>query len=69
MAISLQELVKKTKSLYGLTICAAFRANELMSGEQPLICTKSKKPALIALEEMEKGKVTFELGKPKAGKS
>ncbi|MBI4387650.1 MAG: DNA-directed RNA polymerase subunit omega [Candidatus Omnitrophica bacterium] len=61
MAVSLEDLTKETKSLYGLVICAAGRANELTNGAQPLIQTKSKKISTIALEELGKGKVRFEL--------
>ena len=61
MAVSLEDITKKMKSLFGLVICAAARANELTNGEQPLIQTKSKKISTIALEELAKEKVHFEL--------
>ena len=65
MSASLQQLMKNSKSLFGLVICAASRANEIASGGQPLIQTRSKKILTIALEEIAKGKVRFELSKPK----
>ncbi len=68
MAISLEQFRKKSKSLFGLVICAATRANELSSGGQPLIQTKTKKISTIALEEIAKEKVHFEAPKPKTAK-
>ena len=68
MPVSLEELKKRSTSLYGLTIAAAGRANEIASGAQPLIHTKSKKISTIVLEEIAKGKVHFEIPKPKAEK-
>ncbi len=66
--ISLEDLMKDSKSLYGLVLSAATRANEIASGEQPLIQTKSKKISTIVLEEIAKGKIHFELPKPKEAK-
>ena len=68
MSVALEELMKQSNSLFGLVICAAARANELASGEQPLIQTKAKKISTIALEEIAKGKVHFEAGKAKPAK-
>ena len=65
MSISLEDLRRKCKSMFGLVICAATRAKELVSGAQPLIQTKSKKISTIALEEIAKSKVYFEVPKPK----
>lgn len=60
MIVPLEELLKNTKSHYKLVLAAAQRANELMKDGQALVVTKSKKPAIIALEEMAKGKVRCE---------
>lgn len=60
MSVSLEKLKKNSKSLFGLVICGASRANELANGAQILIHTKSKKISTIALEEVCKGKVQFE---------
>ncbi len=60
MIVPLEELLKNTKSHYTLVLAAAQRANELMKGGPALVVTKSKKPAVIALEEMAKGKVSCE---------
>lgn len=69
MNVSLEDLKKKTASLYGLAIAAAGRANEIASGSQPLIHTKSKKVSTIVLEEFAKGKVHYEVPKPKSEKA
>ena len=68
MKIALEDMMKGSKSLYGLVLTAATRANELVSGEQPLIQTKSKKISTIALEEIAKGKIRFEVPKAKEEK-
>lgn len=60
MIVPLEDLLKNTKSHYKLVLAAAQRANELMKDGQALVVTKSKKPAIIALEEMAKGKVLCE---------
>lgn len=58
--VSLEDLMKDSKSLFGLVLSAAARANDLVAGAQPLIQTKSKKISTIALEEIARGKVRFE---------
>jgi DNA-directed RNA polymerase subunit omega len=63
MNITVEELMKRTKSCYGLVLAAAARANELASGDRPLIATATRKPSSIALEEVSSGKISFELGK------
>ena len=65
MNILLEDLMKSSTSLYGLVLASASRANELSSGEQPLINTKSKKISTIALEEISRNKIHFEIPKPK----
>lgn len=60
MIVALEDLLKNTSSHYKLVLAAAQRANELMKDGQALVVTKSKKPAVIALEEMAKGKVRCE---------
>ncbi|GEM_PF-6074776 len=61
MIVPLEALLKNTQSHYKLVLAAAQRANELMKdGQSALVITKSKKPAVIALEEMAKGKVRCE---------
>ena len=66
MIVPLEDLLKNTKSHYKLVLAAAQRANELMKDGQAMVVTKSKKPAVIALEEMAKGKVLCEEDKEPA---
>lgn len=63
MITPLEELLKTVSSYYKLVLTAAQRANELAKGAQPLIVTKSKKAATVALEEIAKGKVRYETEK------
>ncbi|MEG6585989.1 DNA-directed RNA polymerase subunit omega [Dendrosporobacter sp. 1207_IL3150] len=57
---SLDVLVDKVDSKYTLVVLAAKRARELMSGENPTVESKSNKQVTIALEEVARGKVTYE---------
>lgn len=66
MIVPLEDLLKNTKSHYKLVLAAAQRANELMKDGQAMVVTKSKKPAVIALEEMSKGIVRCEEDKESA---
>ena len=63
MTVPLEELLKNISSRFYLVLTAAQRASELAQGAPPLIVTKSKKPAVIALEEITKGKVHCEIKK------
>lgn len=63
MVIPLEELLKNEGSHYKLVLLAARRANEILKGAPPLIVTKSKKPGIVALEEIAKGKVKLEESK------
>ena len=69
MTVPLEELMKNVKSHYKLVLAAAQRANELAKGAHPLVVTKSKKPPVIALQEIAKGKVRCEEKDTKAKKS
>ncbi len=60
MLVPLEDLLKNTQSHYKLVLAAAQRANELAKDAPPLVVTKSKKPAVIALEEIAKGKIRCE---------
>ena len=60
MLAPLEELLKNVSSHYKLVLTAAQRANELAKDAPPLVVTKSKKPAIVALEEIAKGKVRCE---------
>ena len=57
--IPIEELMKKTGSIYKLVNLASRRAAELNAGTLPLIEIESKKAATIALEEIRQGLVTY----------
>lgn len=63
MVIPLEELLKNEPSHYKLVLLAAQRANEISKGNPPLIATKSKKPGIVALEEIARGQVKLEESK------
>ncbi len=60
MTVPSEGLMKHMSSRYRLTLVAAQRANELITGAIPLVDAKSKKPGAIALEEIAKDKVRYE---------
>lgn len=60
MTVPLEDLMKQIGSRYKLTLVSAQRANELITGAPALVETKSKKPGVVALEEIAKGKVRYE---------
>ena len=60
MNVPMEKLLKNVNSYYRLVLVAAQRANELAKGVPPLVVTKSKKPPIIALEEIAKGKINCE---------
>jgi len=58
-----QDEHNKVDSLYRLVNMAARRANQIGKPDaRPLIKTKSKKHVMVALEEIEEGKVTYTTG-------
>lgn len=57
--IPLEELLNKTNSMYKLVILASKRALELNEGSPKLVQTDSKKVTTIALEEIQRGKVSI----------
>ena len=59
--IPIEELNQKISSIYKLVNVASRRAAELASGLLPLVETDSKKPTTIALQEIQAGRVTFNL--------
>ena len=65
MLMPLEELLKSEGSHYKLVLLAAQRANEIVRGNPPLVVSKSKKPGIVALEEIAKGKVRLEESKAK----
>lgn len=70
MPVPMEELLKNTNSYYRLVLAVAQRANQLVKGMPSVVVPTSKKPAIIALEEMAKGKIHCEDAKDtKAKKS
>ncbi len=60
--IPVEDLLKKTNSIYKLVILASRRASELNTGMPKLVEFNSERPGSIALEEIGQGKVTFKVG-------
>ena len=48
-------------SAYRFIIVAAKRARQLQGGARPVLPTSSKKPTIIAMEEVRRGLVKYEL--------
>jgi len=59
MPVAIEELLKRSGSVYKLVILAAERAKELAQGAPPLVETGHRKVTSIALEEILQGKVLF----------
>jgi DNA-directed RNA polymerase subunit omega len=49
------------QSTYRFIIVAAKRARQLQNGARPALPTSSKKPTVIAMEEVRRGLVKYEL--------
>ena len=53
------ELLKKVDCRYTLAVEASKRARELIGGSMPLIDTKEFKPLSSAIEEINRGLITY----------
>ena len=53
------ELLEKVDCLYTLTVESSKRARELIGGSLPLIDTKDSNPLSIAIEEINRGLITY----------
>ena len=53
------ELLKQVDCRYTLAVEASKRARELIGGSMPLIDTKEFKPLSIAIEEINRGLITY----------
>ena len=53
------ELLKKVDCCYTLAVEASKRARELIGGSLPLIDTKDSNPLTIAIEEINRGLITY----------
>ena len=54
------ELSEKVDSSYTLVVEASKRARQLVDGAQPLVDPKDMKPLKIAIEEINRGLLTYE---------
>ncbi|MBQ3574280.1 MAG: DNA-directed RNA polymerase subunit omega [Clostridia bacterium] len=53
------ELLEKVDCRYTLAVEASKRARELIGGSLPLIDTKDSNPLTIAIEEINRGLITY----------
>lgn len=53
------ELLSKVDCRYTLAVEAAKRARELVGGAQPLVVPKDTKPLVIAIDEINRGLITY----------
>ena len=53
------ELLSKVDCRYTLAVEASMRARELIGGSLPLIDTKDNNPLTIAIEEINRGLITY----------
>ena len=53
------ELLQKVDCRYTLAVEASKRAREIIGGAMPLIDTKETKPLSIAIEEINRGLITY----------
>lgn len=54
------ELLEKVDCRYTLAVEVSRRARQLVGGAQPLIDTKESKPLIIAIEEVNRGLITYQ---------
>ena len=55
----IRELSRKVDCRYTLVVEVAKRARQLVAGAQPLIDAKDMKPVSIAIEEVNRGLLTY----------
>lgn len=56
---SIVELSEKVDSRYTLVVETSKRARQLVSGAQPLIDPKEMKPLMVAIDEVNRGLLTY----------
>ena len=54
------ELLEKADCRYSLVVEVSKRARQLVGGQQPLIDTKEVKSVCVAVEEVNRGLITYE---------
>ena len=60
VAPNVLELLKHADSRYTLVVEAAKRGRQIVAGGQPLIEAKEMKPLKVAVEEINRGLLTYE---------
>ncbi len=53
------DLLAKVDCRYTLAVEASMRARQLIGGSQPLVTPKDTKPLVIAIEEINRGLITY----------
>ena len=53
------DLLSKVDCRYTLAVEASMRARQLIGGSQPLVTPKDTKPLVIAIEEINRGLITY----------
>ncbi|MDO4740736.1 MAG: DNA-directed RNA polymerase subunit omega [Eubacteriales bacterium] len=53
------DLLRRVDCRYTLAVEASKRAREIIGGAQPLLDTKETKPLAIAIEEINRGLITY----------
>ncbi|MEA5013553.1 MAG: DNA-directed RNA polymerase subunit omega [Candidatus Limiplasma sp.] len=56
---SIVEISEKVDSRYTLVVETSKRARQLVSGAQPLIDPKEMKPLMVAIDEVNRGLLTY----------
>ena len=56
------DLLNKVDCRYTLAVEASMRARQLIGGAQPLVTPKDTKPLVIAIEEINRGLITYSRG-------
>lgn len=59
MDLPLEQLLPYVDAKYTLVSLTAKRARELLSGQPPLLVSRSNKPVTIAMEEIANGLITY----------
>ena len=54
------QLLQKADCRYTLVVEVSKRARQLVGGAQPLIATKETKPVSIAIDEVNRGLISYE---------
>ena len=56
---TVESLLRHAECRYTLVVKTAKRARQLVAGDQPLITTKETKPVSIAIEEINRGLISY----------